>query len=281
MPRTELNGINLYFELHGQGRPVFVFVHGGMCDHRDWARQVRQLKLKYSVLTLDLRCHGLTKGAFEDCRIERWADDVSTLIDVLKLKSVALIGHSLGARIVVEAAARNPGAVGTLVLLDGSRMYGGFSATKASSPGTTAEVATGHAALAAILDALIGPHADAATRSYLMKNLSGAPPALMQAAVDTIRDWDLGRADAAFAALRKDLPMLVVQSTYHDRFTPRYSLESDGQRTPYLDFVEAAHPGATVKTLSGAGHFCMLERSEEVTALIEAFALAALPRIQG
>ena len=279
MPRTELNGVNLYFELHGEGRPVFVFVHGGMCDHRDWARQVRQLKPKYTVLTLDLRCHGLTKGAFEDCRIERWADDVNTLLDVLKLKSVVLVGHSLGARIVVEAAARRPGPVGALVLLDGSRMYGGFSATNASSPGTSAEVPTGHAALAAILDALIGPHADAATRSYLMKNLSGAPPALMQAAVDTIRDWDSGRADAAFAALRNDLPMLVVQSTYHDRFTPRYSLEKDGQRTPYLDFVEAARPGATIKTLTGAGHFCMLERSEEVTALIEAFALAALARL--
>jgi pimeloyl-ACP methyl ester carboxylesterase len=130
------------------------------------------------------------------------------------------------------------------------------------------------------LDALIGPHADAATRAYLMKNLSGAPPALMQAAVDTIRDWDLGRADAAFAALKKDLPLLVVQSTYHDRFTPRYSLKQEGQRTPYLDYIKAAMPRATIKTLTGAGHFCMLERSEEVTSLIEAFGIEALSNVK-
>ena len=71
------------------------------------------------------------------------------------------------------------------------------------------------------------------------------------------------RADAAFAALSKTLPMLVIQSTYHDRFTPRYSLEKDGQRTPYLDFISAARPAAIIKTLIGAGHFCMLERSDD------------------
>jgi pimeloyl-ACP methyl ester carboxylesterase len=269
MPRTELNGVNLYYELHGHGRPVFVFVHGGMCDHRDWARQVRQLKTKYTVLTLDLRCHGLTKGEFEDCHIERWADDVSALLEVLRLESVVLTGHSLGARIVVEAAARDPERIGALVLLDGSRMYGGLSATEPSSPSS---------AESAILEALIGPHADSVTRGYLMKNLSGAPPELMQAAVDTIRDWDVGRADTAFAALKKDLPALVIQSTYHDRFTLRYSLESDGQRTPYLDYIRTAMPHALIKTLIGAGHFSMLERSGEVTTLIEEFALAALSR---
>jgi 3-oxoadipate enol-lactonase len=276
MPRTELNGVNLYYELQGQGRPVFVFVHGGMCDHRDWARQVRALRLKYTVLTLDLRGHGLSKGAFEDCRVERWADDVSTLIDVLKLESVILTGHSLGARIVVEAAARSPKPIGALVLLDGSRMYGGFSATEAQLTPTGQLV--GGEPLARILDATIGPHADAVTRQFLMKNLSSAPPALMQAAVDAIRDWDMGRADGAFAALRTDLPTLVIQSTYHDRFTPRYSLKVEGQRTPYLKFIEAARPGAIIKTLTNVGHFSMLERSAEVTALIEDFGVSALLR---
>jgi pimeloyl-ACP methyl ester carboxylesterase len=90
----------------------------------------------------------------------------------------------------------------------------------------------------------------------------------------------LGRADAALAELKKDLPILVVQSTYHDRFTPRYSLESDGQRTPFLDYIAAARPAAAIKTLTGAGHFSMLERSDEVTALIEQFGTAALSRAQ-
>ncbi len=70
--------------------------------------------------------------------------------------------------------------------------------------------------------------------------------------------------------------MLVIQSTYHDRFTARYSLETDGQSTPYLEFLKRAHPAASIKTLTGVGHFSMFERSEEVSALIEAFGLAAL-----
>jgi len=272
MPRIEVNGANLYYELSGAKRPVFVFVHGGACDHKDWAHQVRSLSPTYTVLTFDLRGHGLSNGAFKDCRIEQWAADLNALIEAHKLGPVVLTGHSLGARIVVEAAWRRPDNVGAIVLLDGSRMYGGYSRNELSAPrGAT----PGNQPLSRILDATIGPYANSATRAYIMEKMSSAPPALMKAAVDTIEAWDLGSADTAFAALRPDLKVLVIQSTYHDRFTPRYSLTHGGEMTPYLDFLEAVRPGVEIKILTGAGHFSMLERSGEVTSLIRDFALRA------
>jgi len=272
MPRIELNGADLYYELLGSGRPAFVFVHGGACSHRDWVHQVRSLAHAYTVLTLDLRGHGLSKGAFEDCRIEQWAADLNALIDALKLAPVVLTGHSLGARIAVEAAWRRPDNIGALVLLDGSRMHGGFSATGISG---AVGGSPGDPPLSRILDATIGPHASAATRAQLMKTMSSAPPALMKAAVDTIQAWDLGSADTAYSALRPELPMLMIQSTYHDRFTPRRSLTRAAETTPYLNFVKAVRPGVKIKILTGAGHFSMLERSDEVTSMIRDFGVAA------
>jgi 3-oxoadipate enol-lactonase len=278
MPQIEVNGADLYYELSGTGRPAFVFVHGGACDHKDWAHQVESLSPAHTVLTLDLRGHGRSKGVIEDCRIEQWAADVNALIDALELGPVVLTGHSLGARIVVEAACRRPDNVGAMVLLDGSRMYGGFSASENPDPHAGATPAD--RPLSAILDATIGPHANPATRAYLLESMSSAPPALMKAAVDTIQAWDLGSADAAFAALRRDLRVLVIQSTYHDRFTPRYCLTRSAQTTPYLDFIRAALPDAEIRTLTGTGHFSMLERCDEVTTMIRDFGIAALPHLR-
>jgi 3-oxoadipate enol-lactonase len=284
MPLIEVNGADLYYELHGTGRPAFVFVHGGACHHKDWAHQVESLSPAHTVLTLDLRGHGHSKrafhskGTFENCRIGQWAADVNALIDALDLGPVVLTGHSLGARIAVEAAWRRPDHVGAIVLLDGSRMYGGLSTSEASGP--HAGTSPGDRPLSAILDVTIGPHADPATRAYLLKSMSSAPPALMKAAVDAIQAWDLDSADTAFAELRPGLRVLLIQSTYHDRFTPRYSLTPGAKTTPYLDSVKAARPDAEIKILTDVGHFSMLERSDEVTSMIRDFGIAALSPVQ-
>jgi pimeloyl-ACP methyl ester carboxylesterase len=276
MPLIEINGAELYYELRGAGRPAFVFVHGGMCNHEDWAHQVKSLSRSYTVLTLDLRGHGRSSGAFEDCHIGQWAADVNALIDALGLSPVVLTGHSLGARIAVEAAWRRPDSIGAIVLLDGSRMYGGFSTPE--SRDSRIGGAPAAQPLLKVLDATIGAHADPATRAYLLQSMSSAPPALMQAAVDAIQAWDLHSADTAFAELRPGLAVLLIQSTYHDRFTPRYSLTQGAKTTPYLDSVKAARPDVSIKILTDVGHFSMLERRDEITAMIRDFGIAALPR---
>jgi pimeloyl-ACP methyl ester carboxylesterase len=274
MPFAEVRGARIHYTFSGLGRPAFVFVHGGCCGHRDWVNQVRSLNPGYMVVTLDLQGHGLSTGAPFGCRVEQWAADVTALIDMLQVGPVVLTGHRLASRIVVEAACRRPDNVGGVVLLDGSRVYGGFSSTEAPAGGGDAPTDAG--SLADVLNSTIGPYADPATRAYVQETMSSAPPGLMKACVDAIEAWDRGRADVAFAGLRPDLPVLAIQSTYHDRFTPRYSLTDQTETTPYLDFVKAARAGVQVKILTGAGHFSMLERADEVTSLIRDFGIAAL-----
>lgn len=264
MPHHEAPGARLHYEIAGTGRPAFVLIHGGCCTLNDWREQVTSLQTTHTVLTPDLRCHGQSTGQVADCTVERWASDINALIDALAIGPAVLVGHSLGARIATEAASQRPDNAAALILLDGSRSVGGFAMTE--PPAVTATT------LAAILAATIGPYADAATRAHVIATMSAAPMAVMLQTVAAYTDWDSHRADAALAALAPELPVLAIQSTYHDRVTPRRSLTASDETTPYLAWLKRTLPRLEVAILPATGHFSMLERSAEVTALIRDFA---------
>lgn len=268
MPHLELPDAAIHYELTGAGSPALVLIHGGGCDHRDWHGQVEGLGAEFTVLTLDLRGHGHSTGAIADCTVERWAADVNALIDTLGIGPAVIVGHSLASRVAAEAAWQQPGNAAALVLLDGSRSVGGFAA---SAPLADAPAALGGGSLAAIIGATIGPYADDATRRHVMETMLAAPLDLLQQTVEAYTDWDRGRADTVFAGLPADLPVLAIQSTYHDRFTPRRSL-AGGETTPYLKFLKRAVPQLDVTVLPQTGHFAMMEKTGEVNALIRAVA---------
>jgi pimeloyl-ACP methyl ester carboxylesterase len=269
MPYFVLPDAAIYYELTGASRTALVFIHGGGCDHRDWRVQVEQLGADFTVMALDLRGHGRSTGAIADCTVERWAADVNALIEVLGIGPAVIIGHSLASRVAAEAAWQQPANAAALVLLDGSRSVGGFAA---STPLADAPAAVGDGSRAAIIDATVGPYADDTTRCHVMKTMLAAPLDVLQQTVAAYTDWDRARADIVFAQLPANLPVLAVQSTYHDSFTPRRSLSS-GDTTPYLEFLKRALPQLDITVLPQTGHFAMMEKSGEVNALIRAIAV--------
>jgi len=255
----------IFHEVAGAGLPPVMLVHGGMCDHSDWDRLVPLLAEQHTVVCLDLRGHGRSSGDLTGCTVEGWAVDLLALRRSLGLERPVLVGHSLASRVAAEAAACAPTEVGGLVLLDGSRSHGGYAAPPPLTPDPPAS-------LDAIIAATIGPYADSEARSAVHARMASASPEIMAACVTAMREWDLDRADKAFAALVGAMPVLAIQSTYHDRATPRRSFESPGESSPYLDFLREALPQLEVSVLPNAGHFTMLERPETVAGLIHAFA---------
>jgi pimeloyl-ACP methyl ester carboxylesterase len=111
---AEVNGINLYFETHGAGRPM-VLLHGGLGSGEMFAPVLPALGERHQVVTPDLQGHGRTADIDRPLDMRLMADDIAALIDHLGLDKPDLVGYSLGGGVALHTAAKYPGSVGRLV----------------------------------------------------------------------------------------------------------------------------------------------------------------------
>ena len=99
------------------GKPAVVFLHGAGCDHTVWQLPARWFAWHgHSVLAVDLPGHGRSEGPpiASVADMGRW---VGALLDAAGVKQAALVGHSMGAAVALEAAAAMPERVTRLGLV--------------------------------------------------------------------------------------------------------------------------------------------------------------------
>jgi len=98
-------------------QPCVVFLHGNACDHTVWSLQTRWFAHHgWSVLAVDLPGNGRSDGPMLQS-IEAHADWLPLLLNAAGVGQAALVGHSMGSLIGLEAAARHPDRVVRLSLL--------------------------------------------------------------------------------------------------------------------------------------------------------------------
>jgi pimeloyl-ACP methyl ester carboxylesterase len=98
-------------------KPSVVMVHGVLNDHSVWYWQSRHLAHQvWNVLALDLPGHGKS-GGIPPASVEDGAAGVIDLLNALNINKAALVGHSFGSLICLEAAAQHPDRVSHLALL--------------------------------------------------------------------------------------------------------------------------------------------------------------------
>jgi pimeloyl-ACP methyl ester carboxylesterase len=131
MPIATIDGVDLYFELHGTDGEPLVLVHGYTGDVTDWRHQLPEFAKTHRVLAFDHRGHGRSQAPARDAySIERMADDAEALARHVGFERYHLLGHSMGGAVVQEIALRSPGRLLSLTLEDTS--YGfGFSRNEA------------------------------------------------------------------------------------------------------------------------------------------------------
>ncbi|MBI4310826.1 MAG: alpha/beta hydrolase [Chloroflexi bacterium] len=114
MPFAQVNGVELYYEVHGSG-PTVVFAHGSGGNHLSWWQQVPFFSQHYTCITFDHRSFGRTRDGDQQGR-RAFADDLGGLLGHLGVERVAIVAHSMGGRTAVGFTLRNPARVWGIVL---------------------------------------------------------------------------------------------------------------------------------------------------------------------
>lgn len=272
VPRLSVDGAELAVDVDGDGAPAVVLVHGALCSRADWANQQHALRDEFRVIAVDLRGHGSSTGAPRSCSIEQFARDVREVVTQLDASPAVFVGHSMGARVVLELAARFPAEVAGLVLVDGSRMFGpGAVASPDRADALVDEEVRRRFGLT--VEEAIGPVVDPSVREHVVTTMLGASTELMRHVLATWQAWDVERYEETLHAIDPALPVLALQSTYVDAATPRRSMR-EGETTPYLEFLRASLPALQVHVLARVGHFSMLEAPDAVSESVAGFAAA-------
>ena len=111
---ADVNGINLYYETRGAGRPM-VLLHGGLGSGEMFGPILPQLAERHQVIAVDLQGHGRTADIDRPLDVRLMADDVAALIDHLGLEKADVVGYSLGGGVALQTAVKHPNKVRRLV----------------------------------------------------------------------------------------------------------------------------------------------------------------------
>lgn len=117
-----LNGVELYFEVHGSGEPL-VLLHGfGGCS-QDWVPRLDDWLPHFQLIIPDLRGHGRSSNPEKMFRHDAAAGDILALLDHLKIEACKAIGVSGGGNLLLHVATRQPERLKAMVLVSATSYF--------------------------------------------------------------------------------------------------------------------------------------------------------------
>lgn len=253
MSFAKINGIELYYEVHGAG-PALVFAHGGGGSHLSWWQQVSAFAQHYKVITFDHRSFGQSFDVPNGPGPHAFVQDLTALLDHLGVHKAAVAGQSMGGWTVCGFAAAHPERTSALILCDTTA--GIDSPVAAKSQATTQERARGN--LSEILKSAYArsyPERQPAM-CFLYQQISGlntrVTPNLVKVLFSVKNDIR--------AIVEHKIPTLLLVGE-EDVLAPPEAMASIAAQIPQAKFVTVPH----------AGHSAYFECVEEFNRLVGAF----------
>jgi 3-oxoadipate enol-lactonase len=266
MERSLINGIELAYELRGNGAPL-VMIHGAQGDQSMFADLASVCAAnKFRVLTFDQRGSGLSEKPDIDYSIAMLADDTAALIDHVGFSAAHVVGVSMGGMIAQELALRHPAKVRSLVL--GCTTPGGHKAIRAEGNAL--------AAAYSLQPMSAEERGRALAEAVFSKGHLARHPEIIATMIEARRQRPIDPI-----ALGHRMKALTEHDTY-DRL-PKIgcpTLVITGKDDALISWENSRLlaeriPGARLEVLDPAGHCFWLERPEESRAAIVRFLSSA------
>ena len=256
----------LAYDESGSG-PALVLLHGYPHDRSLWTAQRIALAGRARVVTPDLRGFGESPAptSGDVCTVDRYADDVATLIERLELAPAVVGGLSMGGYVTLAFWRRHPELVRALVLAD--TRAGADSAEGRVKRRAQQELARS-AGAAAVAEQMMTGMVGRTTRESrpevvdsLRRMLSAAPVSGIVCALEAM----MSRPDSTDTLATITVPTLIIAGE-EDTLTPVSESRA----------MHAAIPGSRLELIGGAGHASNVERPAAFTRVLCDF-LDSLP----
>jgi len=264
---ASVNGINLYYEIHGTGQPL-ILLHGGLGMIGMFDQLLPALAASRQVIGVELQGHGHTADRDRPFSFQQMGDDVAALIEHLGLEKADVAGYSLGGGAAFQTAIRHPQVVRKLVIISAACKRDGWY------PEVLEGMASMNAQAAA---AMVGspPHV-----AY-----TGAAPnregwtSLVSKTGDLLRqDYDWSSDVAAIKS-----PTLIVigdaDSVRPDHALEIYKLRGGGPVILTPDGRMGEQPASQLAVLPGTTHFDIVGRTDLLLPIIPTFLDAAVAEV--
>jgi pimeloyl-ACP methyl ester carboxylesterase len=242
-----------------RGARAAIFVHGAGMDQSVWTLQGRYLAFHgWNAMAVDLPGHGRSERRLAAIGVENLADWLGEVVESLGTRPIALIGHSMGALIALDLAARRPDLVGALCLFG--------AAARMPVHASLLDVAKRHdpKAVELICDWGFGPRGHVGGSPSPGGWLMGHARNLLLRGDPEVLAEDLTACNAYLAgeerAAAVHCPTLIIIGA-EDRMTP----PAAGQA------LAAIIAGARAATIERCGHMVMLESPEASLTLLSDF----------
>ena len=250
MSLVEVNGVDIYYELHGSGEPV-VLVHGSWADTTQWAQVVPGLAEDHQVLIYDRRGHSRSQDSEGQGSLDEDAEDLAGLIDALGLAPAHVVTNSLGGNVALRTAIRREDVMRSLTCHEPP-----LWALLADDPESQAMLAQGAASLESVGARIAADDLEGAAQEFVDEVAFG-PGAWDNALPADVKEMFVRNARTFLDELQ-DPEQLYVDTDALGSLTIPVHLSQGSESPPMfarvIDRLERAIPKVTRETIDGAAH---------------------------
>lgn len=267
MPRSRVNGVELYWESAGTAGEPLVLVHGSWVDHQSWDGVVGGLANSFTVFTYDRRGHSDSERTPGQGRIREDVDDLLELMRHLEVEPAHVAGNSFGAAIALRAAALEPRSFRSLTVHE-PPVFGLLG----DAPDERAALEVVGMRVQAVADLLANGRI-AAGAELFVESVAFGPGAWRQLP-EPLRQIFIGNALTFLDELQEPESMTLDLDALR-RYSGPALLTRGGASPPFftslVDRIAAALPQARRQTYADAGHVPHLSHPSQYVAVLTRF----------